>query len=41
MFKRNAGIFQEVVVTPFADFEKIEEVLVVVNPAREEMTDDK
>ena len=29
--KHNSGIFQEVTVTPFADFEKIEEVLVIVN----------
>ena len=29
--KRNAGIFQEVSVVPFADFEKIEEVLVILN----------
>ena len=30
--RRNAGIFQEVTVTPFVDFEKIEEVLVMMNP---------
>ena len=30
--RRNAGIFQEVKVTPFVDFEKLEEVLVVLNP---------
>lgn len=29
--KRNAGIFQEVIVKPFADFEKLEEVLVIEN----------
>jgi rod shape-determining protein MreC len=28
----DAGIFQDVTVTPFVDFEKIEEVLVVLNP---------
>lgn len=34
--KPNAGIFQEVTVTPFIDFEKLEEVLVVLDrPARE------
>jgi rod shape-determining protein MreC len=30
--KHNAGIFQTVTVTPFVDFEKIEEVLVVITP---------
>ncbi|MBU0995701.1 MAG: rod shape-determining protein MreC [Proteobacteria bacterium] len=30
--KRNSGIFQEVIVTPYVDFEKLEEVLVVINP---------
>jgi rod shape-determining protein MreC len=30
--RRNAGIFQEVKVTPFVDFKKLEEVLVVLNP---------
>ncbi|MFH1581791.1 MAG: rod shape-determining protein MreC [Pseudomonadota bacterium] len=29
--KRNFGIFQEVIVTPYVDFEKLEEVLVVLN----------
>ena len=29
--RRNAGIFQEVTVTPFVDFEKLEEVLVVLH----------
>lgn len=28
--KLNAGIFQEIVVTPFVDFEKLEEVLIVI-----------
>lgn len=28
--RRNAGIFQEVAVTPFVDFEKLEEVLIVL-----------
>lgn len=29
--KQNSGIFQEVKVTPFVDFEKLEEVLVILN----------
>jgi rod shape-determining protein MreC len=29
--KPNSGIFQEVTVTPCVDFEKLEEVLVVLN----------
>lgn len=29
--KRNFGIFQEVIVTPYVDFEKLEEVLVILN----------
>ena len=31
VIKRNFGIFQEVIVTPYVDFEKLEEVLVVLN----------
>jgi rod shape-determining protein MreC len=34
IFKPKAGIFQEVTVTPYVDFEKLEEVLVVLNPKR-------
>jgi rod shape-determining protein MreC len=34
VFKPKAGIFQEVTVTPFVDFEKLEEVLVVLNPKK-------
>ena len=30
--KRTAGIFQEVTVTPYADFETLEEVLVILSP---------
>ncbi|MGD8366482.1 MAG: rod shape-determining protein MreC [Desulfobacterales bacterium] len=30
--KRTAGIFQEVTVAPYADFETLEEVLVILNP---------
>jgi rod shape-determining protein MreC len=35
VFKPKAGIFQEVTVTPYVDFEKLEEVLVVLNPKKE------
>jgi rod shape-determining protein MreC len=38
VLKRNAGIFQEVVITPYANFEKLEEVLVVLNPHQRELT---
>jgi rod shape-determining protein MreC len=34
VFKPKAGIFQEVTVTPYVDFEKLEEVLVVLNPKK-------
>ena len=36
IIRRNAGIFQDVEVTPFVDFEKLEEVLVVLNAETEE-----
>ncbi|MFH1992718.1 MAG: rod shape-determining protein MreC [Pseudomonadota bacterium] len=32
VIRKNSGIFQEVTVIPFVDFEKLEEVLVVLNP---------
>ena len=32
--RRNAGIFQEVAVTPNVDFDKLEEVLIILNPNR-------
>ena len=32
VLRSSAGIFQEVRVTPFVDFEKLEEVLVVLKP---------
>jgi len=32
--RRNSGIFQEVTVKPFVDFEKLEEVLVILNPPK-------
>jgi len=35
VFKPKAGIFQEVTVTPYVDFEKLEEVLVVLNPKKQ------
>jgi rod shape-determining protein MreC len=38
--KSGTGIFQEVVVSPYADFEKLEEVLVVLNPPKYEFTDE-
>jgi rod shape-determining protein MreC len=34
VFKPKAGIFQGVTVTPYVDFEKLEEVLVVLNPKK-------
>jgi rod shape-determining protein MreC len=34
VFKPKSGIFQEVTVTPYVDFEKLEEVLVVLNPKK-------
>ena len=32
VFKKSSGIFQEVTVLPYVDFEKLEEVLVLLNP---------
>jgi rod shape-determining protein MreC len=34
--KPKSGIFQEVAVTPYVDFEKLEEVLIVMNPKKKE-----
>ena len=34
VFKPNSGIFQEVTVIPCVDFEKLEEVLIVLNPEK-------
>ncbi|MEA3428159.1 MAG: rod shape-determining protein MreC [Thermodesulfobacteriota bacterium] len=31
VIKRNSGLFQEVIVTPYVDFEKLEEVLIALN----------
>jgi rod shape-determining protein MreC len=36
VLRRNSGIFQEVTVTPYIDFEKLEEVLVLLNPPKHE-----
>ena len=34
--KKNSGIFQDVIVTPFVDFETIEEVLIILSPPSHE-----
>ena len=36
VFKPKSGIFQEVTVTPYVDFEKLEEVLIVLNPKKKQ-----
>jgi len=36
--RRDAEIFLEITVTPYVDFEKLEEVLVVLNPRKHELT---
>jgi len=36
VIKRTSGVFQDVSVTPFVDFEKLEEVLVILNPQQHE-----
>ncbi len=36
IIKPKSGIFQEVAVTPYVDFEKLEEVLIVMNPKKKE-----
>ncbi len=41
VIKRTSGIFQEVSVTPFVDFEKLEEVLVILNPQQHEYVSEK
>lgn len=38
--KREAEIFQEITVTPFVDFEKLEEVLIVLAPQRHEFANE-
>lgn len=35
VIRKTSGIFQDVTVTPYVDFEKLEEVLVVISPAPE------
>ncbi len=37
IIKRSSGIFQDVMVTPFVDFEKLEEVLVILSPEKQEI----
>ena len=39
--KRNSGIFQEVAVTPYIDFEKLEEVLVVLDPPKHDFASEQ
>lgn len=39
--KREAEIFQEITVTPYVDFEKLEEVLIVLNPPGNDFTSEK
>jgi len=39
--KRNSGIFQEVTVTPYVDFEKLEEVLVVLDPPKHDFVSEQ
>lgn len=39
--KRDAEIFQEITVTPYVDFEKLEEVLIVLNPLGHDFTSKK
>lgn len=34
VIKRNSGMFQDVTVTPYIDFEKLEEVIVILNPRK-------
>ena len=38
IIKLNAGIFQEIIVTPYVDFEKLEEVLIVMHPSKQDDT---
>ncbi len=37
--RRNSGIFQEVTVTPYVDFEKLEEVLIILNPPQDRVAE--
>ena len=37
VFKKNSGIFQEVTVRPYVDFEKLEEVLVIINTPQQDV----
>ena len=36
VIRRAAGIFQEVTITPYVDFEKLEEVIVILSPPKPE-----
>jgi len=37
VIRRNSGIFQEVIVSPFVDFETLEEVLVILIPSKQKV----
>jgi len=39
--KRNSGMFQEVTVTPYIDFEKLEEILVVLDPPKHDFVSEQ
>lgn len=39
IIRRNSGIFQEVTVTPYVDFEKLEEVLIILNPPQYDLAE--
>jgi rod shape-determining protein MreC len=34
VIKHNSGMFQDVTVTPYINFEKLEEVIVILNPRK-------
>ena len=38
IIRRSSGIFQEIEITPFVDFHRIEEVMVILNPPEIELT---
>jgi rod shape-determining protein MreC len=41
IIKYNSGIFQEVIVTPYIDFEKLEEVLLVLDPPKHDFVSEQ
>ncbi|PLX53303.1 MAG: rod shape-determining protein MreC [Desulfobacteraceae bacterium] len=41
VIKPKSGIFQDVTVSPYVDFEKLEEVLIVLNPKKQEFEPDQ